>query len=338
VQLKLSDYNKILIIRLSSLGDILLTTPMIRSIQRKFPDKKIHFLLRSEYESVLVNNHFLEKLFLFTRSDEENKKLLKELRKEKYDLIIDLQNNIRSTLVCKKLLVKTVKFNKRDLAKLLLVKFKINLLKNAPQMPLRYAGLFEDLQLDDEGLELITLNAPSPLFDPNKKYIGFAPGSRHFTKMWPGDYYIQLGKMLNNDGYTIALFGGKDDRLICAEISTKIDSIDLSNKNDLLQTAADLKNCVCLVCNDSGMMHAACAESVKVLAIFGSTVKEFGFTPYTGKESGLLTKSLVLENKSLSCRPCTHIGRDKCPKKHFKCMLEITPQLVYNNIQLLFNS
>lgn len=323
---------------MSSLGDILLTTPMIRSIQRQFPDKKIHFLLRSEYESVLLNNHFLEKLFLFTRVDDENKKLIKELRKEKYDLVVDLQNNIRSALVCNKLRVKTVKFNKRDTAKLLLVKFKINLLKNAPQMPVRYAQLFDDLELDDEGLGLITLNAPSTLFDLDKKYIGFAPGSRHFTKMWPKEYYIQLGKMLNDDGYTIALFGGKDDRLVCAEIATKVDSIDLSNKNDLLQTAVDMKKCEGIVCNDSGMMHTACAMHVKVLAIFGSTVKEFGFTPYTGKDSGSLTQSIVLENKALSCRPCSHIGRDKCPKTHFKCMLELTPQLVYNNIKLLIVS
>ena len=320
------------------MGDILLTTPMIRSIQRKFPDKKIHFLLRAEYESVLVNNHFVEKLFLYTRIDEENKRLIKELKREKYDLVVDLQHNLRSAFVCSKLLVKYVNFNKRDSAKLLLVKFKINFLKNAPQMPLRYAEIFDDLQLDDGGLDLITYNAASPLFDPNKKYIGFAPGSRHFTKMWPKEYYIQLGKMLNDEGYTIALFGGKDDRLVCAEISTQIDSIDLSNKNDILQTAADMKRCIGIVCNDSGMMHTACAEDVKVLAIFGSTVKEFGFTPYMGKESGVLTKSLVLENKSLSCRPCTHIGRDKCPKTHFKCILEITPQLVYNNINPLFNS
>jgi ADP-heptose:LPS heptosyltransferase len=85
-------------------------------------------------------------------------------------------------------------------------------------------------------------------------------------------------------------------------------------------------------------MHTACAADVKVLTIFGSTVKEFGFTPYFGKDSGQLTKSLVMENKSLSCRPCSHIGRDKCPKTHFKCMLELTPQLVYNNINLLIIS
>ncbi|MDR3610670.1 MAG: glycosyltransferase family 9 protein [Ignavibacteriaceae bacterium] len=287
---------------------------------------------------MLLNNHFLEKIYLFTRNDEENKKLIKELKKERYDLIIDLQNNLRSAYVRNMLMVKCIKFNKRDLAKLLLVKFKINLLKNAAQIPVRYAEIFDDFQLDNEGLDLITYNAPSPLFNEEKKYIGFAPGSKHYTKMWPKEYYIQLGKILNDAGYTIAIFGGKDDRLVCAEITAQIDSIDLSNKNDILQTAADMKKCACIVCNDSGMMHTATSTGVKVLAIFGSTVKEFGFFPYTGKDSGLLSKSLVLENKLLSCRPCTHIGKDKCPKTHFKCMLEITPQLAYNNINLLLNS
>ena len=336
--MNLEEFNKILVIRLSSLGDILLTTPMIRSIQKKYPGKKIHFLLRSEYESILVNNHFLDKLYLFTRSDEENKNLIKSLRREKYDLVIDLQNNFRSNFVCNKLHRKTIKFNKRGLAKLLLTSFKFNFLKSAKQIPERYAEVLDNFVLDGEGLDLITYNAPSVLFEEDKKYIGFAPGSRHFTKTWPRNYFIELGKMLNAQGYTIALLGGKDDRLVCAEICSELNGIDLSNKNDLLQTAADMKKCLAVVCNDSGLMHSAVASDIKVLTIFGSTVKEFGFTPYTGKDPGLLKNYIVLENKSLNCRPCTHIGRDRCPQKHFKCMLELTPLLVFNNLNLLLNS
>jgi heptosyltransferase-2 len=218
------------------------------------------------------------------------------------------------------------------------VNFKVNLLKNAVQIPERYARIFDNFQLDNEGLELITYNAPSLLFEADKKYIGFAPGARHFTKTWPRNYFIELGKMLNAQGYTIALLGGKDDRLVCAEICSQIDGVDLSNKNDILQTAADMKKCLAVVCNDSGLMHSAVASGVKVLTIFGSTVKEFGFTPYIGKNSGLIKNYIVLENKAITCRPCTHIGRYKCPKKHFKCMLELTPLLVFNNLNLLLNS
>jgi heptosyltransferase-2 len=144
--------------------------------------------------------------------------------------------------------------------------------------------------------------------------------------MWPKEYYIELGKKLIEDGFKIVLFGGKDDKEICDEISSNISKcINLCNDNNILQTAADMKMCKTIICNDSGLMHAACAVKVPVIAIFGSTVKEFGFSPYR-------SKNLILENKSLTCRPCSHIGRSSCPKHHFKCMNEITPQLVYDSL------
>ena len=144
--------------------------------------------------------------------------------------------------------------------------------------------------------------------------------------MWPKEYYIELGKRLTQSGVNIVLFVGKDDKEICKEISSSLSNCtNLCNDNDILQTAADMKLCKTIICNDSGLMHAACAVKVPVIAIFGSTVKEFGFIPYE-------CKNLVLENKSLTCRPCSHIGRSSCPKLHFKCMKEITPQLVYNSL------
>ena len=92
-----------------------------------------------------------------------------------------------------------------------------------------------------------------------------------------------------------------------------------------------MKECKAIVCNDSGLMHTACAMKVPVLALFGSTIREFGFTPYNNK-------NLILENKTLSCRPCTHIGRENCPKNHFKCMLELSPGDAYNKLIELINS
>ena len=181
-------------------------------------------------------------------------------------------------------------------------------------------------------MDLYTNKKPSTLFKDNQKYIGFCPGSRHFTKMWPKEYYIRLGNILKNDKYNIALFGGKDDKDICKEISSQIqDSINLSNNDDILQTAADMKKCDAVVCNDSGLMHTACAEKIPVLAFFGSTVKEFGFTPY-------LNKNIILENNLLSCRPCTHIGKSYCPKGHFKCMNDIKPDIAFTKLNLLLYS
>lgn len=326
-----SEYKKILIIRLSSLGDILLATPLIRTFKKKYPHVKIDFLIKGQYKDVLLNNPFLENIILYCEEKKKLNSLIDELKKTNYDLIIDLQNNRRSSFLTSKLNAKILKFNKRDFDKFLLVNFKINLMKNADTIPQRYANTVE-LKLDDEGLDLFTSNKSSNLFEENIKYIGFAPGSRHFTKMWLKEYYIELGNLLNQKGYKIALLGGKDDKNICSEISSKItDSINLSNDDDILQIAADMKKCLAVICNDSGLMHAACAVKIPVLTFFGSTVREFGFTPYKNK-------NIILENTGLSCRPCTHIGKSYCPKGHFKCMKEISPKSAFENLIKLINS
>ena len=234
--------------------------------------------MREEYQDVLINNPYINKLFLFKRNKKIN--IPDELISGKYDLIIDLQNNIRSAGTRDKIKSDSVRiFDKRTLDKLLLVKFKINNLKESKQIPVRYAESVDRFELDEDGLDLFTGNEKASINGKDKNYIGFAPGSRHFTKSWPEDYYISLGKKLSDEGKTIVLFGGKEDTKLCEEISKSIfNSIDLSNNNNLLLTAANMKECKAIVCNDSGLMHTACAMKVPVLAFFGSTVTEFGFT------------------------------------------------------------
>jgi lipopolysaccharide heptosyltransferase II len=318
-------YQKILIVRLSSLGDILLTTPLIRSLKKQNPKLEIHFLLREEYQDVLINNPYLAKLIAIKRlnSSSKTKDILSQ---NKYDFVIDLQNNLRSRLLTNGLKCSKVRFKKLSLQKFLLVKFKINNLKKASPIPERYASVVDNFKLDEEGLDIYTDKKPSEIITGLTNMIGFCPGSRHYTKMWPKEYYIELGKKLVDNGFNIVLFGGKDDKEICKEISSGLSKcIKLFNDNDILQTTADMKMCRTIVCNDSGLMHTACAVKIPVIAIFGSTVKEFGFTPYR-------SKNLILENKSLTCRPCSHIGKSTCPKDHFMCMKDITPQLVYNSL------
>jgi heptosyltransferase-2 len=225
--------------------------------------------------------------------------------------------------------VDSYKFNKRTLDKFLLVNLKINRLEEAPQIPVRYASAVPGLELDEGGLEIFTESKTSPLLDGKEHLVGIAPGARHFTKMWPKEYFEQSGNLLRESGYSVALFGGKEDIPVCEELSDKIrGSINLCNADDILQTAADMKKCIALICNDSGMMHTASAVNVPVLAVYGSTVREFGFTPYKNR-------NLILENKSLTCRPCSHIGRARCPKRHFRCMLEVTPDKAYEELMIL---
>ncbi len=326
IPIELSKLKKILIIRLSSLGDILLTTPILRAINNQSPLIKIDFLVRTEYADTLKLNPNINKLYFFYREDERNSLLLNELKQNKYDLIVDLQNNLRSGKIINHLSGKVLKFDKKSFDKFLLVRFKINRLKDSPQIPVRYSSVVPDLILDKKGLELVTDKEPDYRINNNKINIGLCPGARHFTKRWIPEYYIELGKKLSENNFQILIMGGKSDRIICREISEAIPgAIDLSNDDDLLQTAANMKLCSLVVCNDSGLMHAASSADTKVVTIFGSSVKEFGFTPYQ-------CKSIILENKSLNCRPCSHIGKEYCPKKHFKCMLEIKPEMVFKTV------
>ncbi len=283
-------------------------------------------IVREEYSDAINLNPNLYQKFYYNRNDEENKSLITKLLKENYNLIIDLQNNLRSKNITSSLGIKTLRFKKESWRKFLLVNFKINKLKDAPQIPVRYAATIKNFKLDDKGIELFTDKPFSKIISDKNNLIGLCPGARHFTKRWPKEYFIELGKLLFNAGYQIVLFGGKIDKELCAEIAAEIPTaIDLSNDDGLLQTLSDMKRCLVVVCNDSGLMHVASATGTKLIAIFGSTVKEFGFTPYN-------CQNLILENNSLSCRPCSHIGKDHCPKKHFDCMRLIKPESVFEKV------
>ena len=324
--MNINDCKHILIVRLSSLGDVLLTTPLIRSLKKRYPLLQIDFLVRAEYAGLLKFNPNLFSLHLFTKNDEENKKLKIKLIEVKYDFVIDLQNNLRSKLFLNSLSGKCFSFNKKRFEKVLLVHTKINLLKEAAPIPVRYAETIPDFQLDAEGLDLFLPENIFAKITKMQNVIGLCPGARHFTKQWQKENFIALGNILTGKGFSVALFGGKSDKELCEDISGKITgSINLSTDDDILQLAKDMQQCKAIVCNDSGLMHAACAVQTPVVAIYGSTVREFGFTPHG-------CKNVILENNSLTCRPCSHIGRKKCPLKHFRCMVELTPQQAFESI------
>ncbi len=319
----LGKIKRILVIRLSSLGDILLTTPLLRSIKCKYQNMEIDFLVREEYSDTIKLNPNLSNVYKLSRRD-DSAELIEELKSRDYDLIIDLQNNFRSTKIAKKLNTEVRKYRKPNFKKFLLVKAKINLLKDMKSIPVRYSEALEKFELDNKGLELHFSEDNIRLED--NKYIGIAPGSRHFTKMWPEEYFIELGNMLEAEGYIPVLFGGASDLEICQTMHKSIkSSVNLCNDNNLLETAANMAKCKAIICNDSGMMHTASAVGTPVVTFFGSTVQEFGFAPYG-------VKSILFEIDNLSCRPCSHIGRSRCPKGHFKCMKDITPNFVYNEL------
>lgn len=304
---------------------MILTTPVLKLLKEKYPNAPIDYLVNRNYSDAVNNNPNLTKIFEYDKNKNQQT-LINSLKRERYDVIFDLQNNFKSRAIVPKLSGEVFRFKKPTLKKFLLVKFKWNRFKELSTIPQMYADSIPQIEFNGGLPELHIPDKKPSSVKPQNNFIGFAPGAKHFTKMWPAENFVALGKKLIDAGYTILLLGGKADKEICSKIHNELkNSIDLSTNNDLHQIARDMKECKLVVCNDSGLMHTAQAVDVPLVTIFGSTVKEFGFFPYS-------ENSLIIENEGLKCRPCSHIGKSKCPKKHFKCMLELTPELVHNKI------
>ncbi|MFA3782362.1 glycosyltransferase family 9 protein [Melioribacteraceae bacterium 4301-Me] len=323
--------NKILIIRLSSLGDVLLTTPIIRALKKKYNEAEIDYIVKQNYSDALRYNPYLKNVIYYS----ETKQFRNQLRESKYDLVIDLQNNFRSRRIVSSLNSASIRFKKPTLKKFLLVNFKINLYNNVKQIPILYAESIRNLELDDKGLDLFLPGGIKSEIPDGKQFIGFCPGAKHFTKRWPEEYFIELGNNITEAGYSIIIFGGKDDKEICNNIHQSVhNSICICGEDNIFEIAINMRKCKLIICNDSGLMHTATAMNIPVIAIFGSSAKEFGFTPYSSPN----VHNLVLENNSLFCRPCSHYGKNHCPKKHFKCMKDISPFFVKEQILSLIKT
>lgn len=334
--------QKVLIIRLSSIGDIILTTPMLRVLKSVYPNCELHYVTRREFGELLQHDPHIDRLIQIDA--EEGRTGLRAMNlllvREEYDAVFDLHNNFRSRVLRNGLSSHIHRVHKRGLRRLLLVKAHINRYQNAVAVPDRYIETAADYGLlpDNDGPELfltndIRMSARMKLraagIDPAVPSIGLCPGAKHFTKRWPSEHFASLVKDESLHGEQIVIFGGDDDAQTAAAIrQTSLARIhDMTGRLTLLETAAAMEHCHSLVTNDSGLMHMATAMKRPVVALFGSTVREFGFFPYH-------SLSTVLEVADLSCRPCTHIGRASCPKGHFNCMQRITPGSVIEALNI----
>jgi len=306
---------KILIIRFSSFGDIVLTFPLISIIKEKYPGCEIHFLTKHKYSSLLQLNDNID-LILFSNSD-KTKHLIKYISEGNYDLIIDLQKNAKSIFCTFFTWTKVVRVKKDNIWKFLLVKFKIKRKNKTNPVFLKYINCCRNiLNLDDTNFRTSSLN----FFDERlikNKYIVIAPASRHFTKTYPENKLIQIIESVHNCKIVLISDNIKNEVTLCRRLASLSNNIlDYSGKLNYEALSNVLFYSELVFCNDSGILHLAEALGKKVICVFGSTVKEFGFFPQ-------LKLSAVFENNLLKCRPCSHIGKNYCPEKHFKCMKDL---------------
>ena len=330
------ERKRFLIIRLSSIGDILLTTPFVRSLRQKFNDATIDYLVKDEYHELLEHNPYLDEIHTFKAENgmKEVRKWRKIIREKGYSEIFDLHRNLRSILMTGAMKsVKVRRVNKRLLKRYILIKLGINLYRKITPLPERYLETASGHGIvdDGKGLDLFP-NQNIDIFNGKKsshKYkIAMAPGAGYYTKRWPVEYFAELGDaLIENADAQIILVGSSEDKSTADEIKRRMKNEvkDLTGGYTIKDTAAILKDVDAVITNDSGLMHVTVSQGIPLVAFFGSTTKELGFFPYNDK-------SKILEVDGLRCRPCTDIGRTRCPLGHFKCMKEITPAAAYKAV------
>lgn len=310
---------KILIIRFSSIGDIILTTPVVRCLKKQLNGVELHYATKKSFSYLLEHNPYIDKIHILENSIWT---LAKELKNEKYDLIIDLHHNIRTLFIKTYLGVQAYSFNKLNWEKWLYVNLKINSLPPVHIVD-RYLDTVRSLGItnDQQGLDYFIPYKDIVELDwlpttHQKSYIAYAIGGQHETKKLPVNRMIELCEKIN---YPIVLLGGKEDfnnaRLIEQAVGKDL-IYNACGKYNFNQSASLIEQSKLVFSHDTGLMHVAAAFKKKVYSIWGNTVTAFGMYPYQ-------TTYVILENRQLACRPCSKIGHNKCPQGHFKCMNEL---------------
>ena len=318
--------QSILVVRLSSIGDIILTTPVVRWIRARWPEARIDFCTRIQFIPLLAGSPRLSGLFTTESLPADSY----------YNLVVDLQNSRRSRALLRKVEAKTtVRYRKGNWKKWLLVHCKIDVYGEAPSVVERYGSALSGLGVnsDDPGCELWP-SASDTAFSggilPGKgPVLAVCFGARHYTKRWPPARFAEA--IINiHDGASplrVVLLGGNEDAVHALEIMALLpagvsESVrNLAGGCSLMETAALLQRSDAVLTNDTGLMHMASAFDKRLFVLFGSSAQAFGFLPYRSAFE-------LFEVPGLVCRPCSHIGRDHCPKGHFRCMTDISSERV----------
>lgn len=307
---------------MSSIGDIVLTTPVIRCVKKQMPEAEIHFLVKAPFRSVVENNPYISHLHVY---EGDLQKTIRELKEERFDFVVDLQKNLRSFRIKQALQAPFDSFPKLNFKKWLLVNLKINRMPSVHIVD-RYFEAVKPLNIinDCAGLdyfipekdEITAADLPVGMFE---NYVALVVGGAHFTKQIPVVKAVAICRALS---LPVVICGGKADSAKGKEIEEKAGKnvFNACGLFSLNQSASLVRQAKKVVTGDTGLMHIAAAFGKPIISIWGNTVPELGMYPYMPQCPG---NSKVIELKGLRCRPCSKIGYKECPKKHFKCMMDI---------------
>lgn len=329
--------KSVLVVQTAFIGDVVLVIPLVEAVKMLWPEAALDVLVRPPAQNLLETLPFIRDVRVYDKHGRDRGlfdffRLIGHLRQQKYDLAFLPHRSFRSGLLTRLAGIPVRVGFDRGGGKLF----------HSHQVP--YPATFHEIP---RNLQLLSPLGSIPQVDPpivipneedvavvdgklapsNRNMAAMAPGSIWFSKRWPEAYFIALGRKLAGEGFHVILIGGEADRELGRHISAAIGvgCLNLCGELSLRQSTEVLKRCSILITNDSAPTHLGVAAGIRVLTLFGSTIPEFGFAPY-----GPQGKSLGVE---LYCRPCTDHGRQNCPQKHFRCMRELTPERVFEEIQ-----
>jgi ADP-heptose:LPS heptosyltransferase len=310
---------KLLVLRFSSIGDIVLTTPVLRCVKQQVPGVELHVATRDVFMDLVAPSPHVDKVHVLGNDLGD---LIRRLKAERFDHIVDLHHNLRTWKVKRALGVPATSFPKLNIEKWLLVNFSRDRMPRVHIVD-RYMETVKHLGVknDNKGLELfipkdreVDLNTLPEMH--RSGYVALAIGAAHATKRLPPFKLIELAQRIRGP---IVLIGGPDDQAVARMIADAVGAraFDATGKYDLLGSASVIRQARSVIAHDSGAMHVACAFHRPVVSVWGNTVPLFGMGPYQPQHP---EQAHTVEVPGLDCRPCSKIGHDKCPKGHFNCM------------------
>ena len=306
---------KILVIRFSSMGDIIYTTPVVRCLKKQLPGAEVHFLTKPAFRYIYDNNPYVDQLLLLQSTLSAT---IEEIKANRYDYIIDLHNNLRTTLIKLRTGVKSSTYNKQSIRKWLSLKFKLKLVPPVHLVE-RYLKTVKFLGVKNDGepidYYIKAEHSVNNLLPPTHQngYIAFIIGATHFTKRMPNEKIISICRQLKQP---VVLLGGNDVKLNGEVINDAIgDQVyNACGITSLDESVFLVSKASCVIGFDTGLTHIAEAFKVPIVSIWGGTVPELlGVQPYK-------VPKVLVAGIELDCRPCSKFGLEKCPLGHFNCM------------------
>ncbi len=319
----MNKFRKILIVRFSSIGDIVITSAVVRCVKKKYPEAEVHFLTKSNFTCLVKHNPNIDKV---KKLDKSLFSVAMSLRKEKYDLVIDLHKNLRTSILKLILGVESVDYDKLNLQKWLTVRTGKNFLPDNHIVKRYFDGIKKTgITYDDKGLDFYYNQESEDFVDDilrkenvSKPYLAVTVGAKFATKAMPLEKMKSILEKIDCD---IVLIGGNEDRDKALEVCSLLPDKKIFNacgRFTLEQSAVIVDKSAVVLANDTGFMHIASAFKKPLISVWGSTVPNFGMYPLYPKDKIHLFE--IEEVSGLKCRPCSKIGFDACPKGHFKCM------------------